>query len=328
MKSVIRLNQVNKSFGAHKVLDGVSFDIEAGEPVALVGANGAGKTTLFSIICGFLKADSGSVNVLGESVVSYRHLSKLSALIQDAEFDPDFSIARQLTLFAKLQGMSRKQAQMDVERVLELTGLKEYSRQKSHILSHGMKKRLSIAQSLLGSPQVILLDEPTAGLDPDYARQISNILVDIKELATLIISSHQLEQLQRICPRVMFLKEGKVKLSDNFANPDLSQVIDQNTGLVNDAQLHTLTLRCSDQLPGLINKIKALPVVESIIATQRHEFKIQYPAGQEPYQLELALLALFAQNHWHYEQLINGDTLENQWFSQNGTEGVKGVKGV
>ncbi|WP_394174158.1 ABC transporter ATP-binding protein [Thalassotalea litorea] len=325
MKSVIRLNQVNKSFGSHKVLDNISVEINAGEPVALVGANGAGKTTLFSIICGFLKADSGSVHIIGDPVGSYQHLSKLSALIQDAEFDPDFSIEKQLTLFAKLQGMSSKWARSDVERVLELTGLKEYSRQKSRILSHGMKKRLAIAQSLLGSPEVILLDEPTAGLDPDYARQISNILVDIKELATLIISSHQLEQLQRICPRVMFLKDGKVTLSKNFANPGTNQGISQVHASA--MQLQTLTLRCSDQLPGLLNKIRALPVVESIDATQRHEFKIQYHAGQEPYQLEQALFTLFAQNHWHYEQLINGDTLENQWFSQQGKEGGKGGYG-
>lgn len=316
MNTVLSLKNVSKAYGAHHVLNNVSVDIAAGEPVALVGANGAGKTTMFSIICGFLKADSGEVNVLGQAVSSYRHLSRLSALIQDAEFDPDFSIERQLILYAKLQGMAGKQAGMDVSRVLELTGLEGYSKQKSQVLSHGMKKRLAIAQGLLGSPEVILLDEPTAGLDPDYARQISNILVDIKELATLIISSHQLEQLQRICPRVMFLRDGNIKLSENFNQPDQIGSVNGTAKIATSEDALTLTLRCSDQIPGLINKIKALPAVQGVVATQRHEFQVMYRGGSEPYQLEQALLALFAQNHWHYEQLINGVTLENQWFSQ------------
>ncbi|TKB44397.1 ABC transporter ATP-binding protein [Thalassotalea mangrovi] len=317
MESIISLQNVSKSFGKHQVLDNVSVEIVAGEPVALVGANGAGKTTLFSILCGFLKADSGQVKIFGEVVSGYQHLAKLSALIQDAEFDPDFSISSQLKLYAQLHNMSAKQAQHDVDRVLELTGLSGYARQKSQILSHGMKKRLAIAQSLLGSPQVILLDEPTAGLDPDYARQISNILLDIKDLATLVISSHQLEQLQRICPRVAFLRDGKLSLSEHFNSINKPESPNSARSIANGIDVLTLTLRCSDQLPGLVDKIKALPAVRTIVATQRHEFKIQYHAGDQPYQFEHSLLKLFSENHWHYDQFINGETLENQWFSQS-----------
>jgi ABC-2 type transport system ATP-binding protein len=161
-----------KHFGPVQALRGVSLRIPTGSTFGLVGPNGAGKTTLFSIVAGFLRPTSGSVNVLGAPVAGENLLGKLSVLPQDAAFRKGVPMGNQLALCARLQGYSKAQADSEVQRVLELTGMEGFADRVPDKLSHGMAKRMAIAQALMGDPQIILLDEPLAGLDPAQARRI------------------------------------------------------------------------------------------------------------------------------------------------------------
>ncbi|MEE2886584.1 MAG: ABC transporter ATP-binding protein [Planctomycetota bacterium] len=209
----LEIENISKSFDAVKALDGVSFGVPKGSVFGLLGPNGAGKTTLFSIIASFLHADSGSTRVLGVDIDHISELQgRLSILPQDALFQRNVPILEQLAFFRLLDGKTRDEAEAEVEATLEKVGLAEYSKRGVHALSHGMLKRMGIAQAFLGNPEVILLDEPTSGLDPQNAKQIRDLIVELQHTgeATTVISSHNMLEIQEMCDHVAILDHGKL----------------------------------------------------------------------------------------------------------------------
>ena len=221
MSLIIDVQQVTKKYGNNTALNNVEFSLESGAPVALVGPNGAGKTTLFSLLCGYIQPTSGNINILGHSPGNSALFGRLSALPQDAQLDPRFSIAMQLNFYARLQGMSSKQAKIDTLRVLDMVGLQDATKSLPAELSHGMRKRATIAQALLGSPEIVMLDEATAGLDPANAKEIRAIVAEHADNVNFILSSHDLNELERLCDRVLYLESGHLKqhqTQDNNVN--------------------------------------------------------------------------------------------------------------
>jgi ABC-type multidrug transport system ATPase subunit len=180
----------------------------------LLGPNGAGKTTLFSITANFLKAHSGTVEVLG---IDTRHISqlqgRLSILPQDARFQRNVPILEQLVFFRLLDGRSKSEAQKEVMETLDMVGLHSFAKRRVGSLSHGMVKRLGIAQAFLGQPEVILLDEPTSGLDPANARQIRDLIKQLQHRTTVMVSSHNMAEIQELCDHVAILDHGKLVLA-------------------------------------------------------------------------------------------------------------------
>ena len=214
MTNVVSIKKLSKKFGHIQALNKVSFDIPSNSIFGLLGPNGAGKTTLFSIIADFLKANAGTVEVLG---IDTRRISRLqgrlSILPQDAQFQRNVPILDQLVFFRLLAGRTKKQAREEVIHSLELVGLKSVAKRRVSSLSHGMVKRLGIAQAFLGSPEVILLDEPTAGLDPASARQIRDLIKQLQQHATIAVSSHNLAEVQELCDHVAILNHGNLVLA-------------------------------------------------------------------------------------------------------------------
>lgn len=299
MSCIIQAKNLNKSFGDKLALSDVSFEINAGAPVALVGPNGAGKTTLFSILCGYIQPTSGEVSLFGQKPGHSSSLSKLGALPQDAQLDPRFSIAKQLEFYAQLQGMSRKEASKEAYRTLELVNLSEAYNEKPMALSHGMRKRVTIAQSLIGSPSIVMLDEATAGLDPLHAREVRELVASLSTDITFILSSHDLSELERLCSTVLFLENGRLQ---------------QHKAFESNESLGFITLRMAENYPQLIAELmKLMPVVE-VKPSQDKEFVISYSL-QSGQPIDVDVLTLCHQNKWQYKQLINGKTLENQLFS-------------
>jgi ABC-type multidrug transport system ATPase subunit len=210
----IRIRDLCKAFDRTKALDGVAFDVPHGSIFGLLGPNGAGKTTLFSIAAGFLHADSGSLRVLGVDIERVADLQgRMTILPQDASFQRNVPILDQLTFLRQLDGSDRATAEREVTEALELVGIAEYRKRGIHALSHGMLKRMGIAQAFLGQPEVILLDEPTSGLDPQNARQIRDLVRDLQRSrqVTTVISSHNLAEIQELCDHVAILDRGTVK---------------------------------------------------------------------------------------------------------------------
>ncbi|MHC4643371.1 MAG: ABC transporter ATP-binding protein [Planctomycetota bacterium] len=214
MTNVVSIQGLSKSFGRIHALSKVSFDVPSHSRFGLLGPNGAGKTTLFSIIADFLKADAGRVEVLGIDTRNiWKLCGRLSILPQDARFQRNIPILDQLVFFRLLAGRTKQQAREEVLQSLELVGLQSFAKRRVGSLSHGMVKRLEIAQAFLGTPEVILLDEPTAGLDPASARQIRDLVKQLQKSATIIVSSHNLDEVQELCDHVAILNLGDLVLS-------------------------------------------------------------------------------------------------------------------
>ncbi len=233
VECAIHIDGISKSFAAVRALDSVTFDVPPRSIFGLLGPNGAGKTTLFSIVTDFLKANAGTVKVLG---IDTRHISqlrgRLSVFPQDADFQRNVPILDQLAFFRLLGGSTRRQAKEEVMETLELVGLGSVAKRRVGTLSHGMVKRLGIAQAFLGQPEVILLDEPTAGLDPANARQTRDLIKQLQQRATIMVSSHNLAEIQELCDHVAILDLGKlvfagsvedITRSDREYNVDLSR---------------------------------------------------------------------------------------------------------
>ncbi|MHC4462579.1 MAG: ABC transporter ATP-binding protein [Planctomycetota bacterium] len=214
MTQVVSIKGLSKRFGRIQALNNVSFEVPSHSIFGLLGPNGAGKTTLFSVVADFLKADAGTVEVFG---IDTRHIwclrGCLSILPQDAQFQRNVPILDQLVFFRLLAGRTKRQAQEEVIHSLDMVGLQSYAKRRVSSLSHGMVKRLGIAQAFLGHPEVILLDEPTAGLDPAGARQIRDLIKQLQERATLMVSSHNLGEIQELCDHVAILDHGNLVLA-------------------------------------------------------------------------------------------------------------------
>ncbi|MCK5882033.1 MAG: ABC transporter ATP-binding protein, partial [Sinobacterium sp.] len=245
MKPVIECVGLNKAYGVKLALNNVSFECQAGEPIALVGANGAGKTTLFSVLSQFISPDSGTVKLLGLPLGDAALQGRVSALPQDAQLDPEFSVLRQLTLLAQLQQFNKADALQEAQRVLGLLGLADQGRSLPSALSHGMRKRVSIAQALIGSPELVFLDEPTAGLDPENARNIRSIIQSLSAQTTFIISSHNLDELEKLCKTVLLIDNGKLQrksqIEEKVGDCDDAFLSLQLIQPANDAQIATLS---------------------------------------------------------------------------------------
>ncbi len=214
MTPAVSIKGLSKQFGRTQALNDVSFEVPAHSIFGLLGPNGAGKTTLFSVTANFLKANSGTVEVLG---IDTRYISRLrgrlSILPQDAQFQRNVPILDQLVFFRRLAGRTRQQAQEEVLHTLDMVGLQSVARRRVSSLSHGMITRLGVAQAFLGHPEVILLDEPTAGLDPANARQVRDLVKQLQERATILVSSHNLAEIQELCDHVAILDRGRMILA-------------------------------------------------------------------------------------------------------------------
>ncbi|OUS25588.1 ABC transporter [Gammaproteobacteria bacterium 45_16_T64] len=302
--SLIQCKSLVKQYVDKTVLHGLSFELETGSPIALVGPNGAGKTTLFSILCGYIRPTQGEVTIFGEKPGSSALFNRVSALPQDAQLDPRFSIQRQLMLFAQLQGFSKKQSKLEAERVLSLMQLSDSLKQKPAALSHGMRKRVAIAQALIGNPDLVLLDEPTAGLDPVNARNIRDIVHELAGETTFIISSHNLAELEQLCGTVLHLNDGHLQQQVDLTNSDGAE-----------PQLAFLTVHMDKCSPDeFVNTVKTLNGVSAVTPSQKNHFVIDYNPINAPL-LDQQLLRCIDENQWDYRQLIKGKTLEEQLFS-------------
>ena len=214
----IELRSVTRKFGSVTAVNEVSFTVPDGSVFGLIGPNGAGKTTTFSMLAGFLAPTSGEMFVLDhrpDAVASLK--GKLGVLPQDALLPPNEKVGDFLVFLGRLQGMTTSDARASAEQVLgEVDGASWWST-KCGTLSHGMAKRVGIAQALLGNPRVVLLDEPTAGLDPRVAYHVRQLVKSRKGKVTLVVSSHNLQELEEICDAAAILDRGQLVAAGTMA---------------------------------------------------------------------------------------------------------------
>ncbi len=210
MTLALRLAGVRKRFGSQVALDGLDLDVRRGCLMGLVGPNGAGKTTTFAIVSGLLRADGGEVDVLGQGPFEPAvRAGDVGLVPQDCALPAHASARQLLDYYARLQGLTRAEAARETDRLLSAVQLSDRAKARVSELSHGMKRRLTVAQALLGDPKLVLLDEPTGGLDPHLVVAMRELLVSERRKRTLIISSHVLADLELTCDEVAFVEAGR-----------------------------------------------------------------------------------------------------------------------
>ena len=240
--TAISFQSVNKTFtgarGAFKALDGVSFDIEQGEFFGLLGPNGAGKTTLISILAGLLQATSGSIRVHGLDVKTQSaQVRKILGVVpQELVFDPFFTVREALRFQSGYFGVSGNDAWLD--ELLECLGLADKANHNMRQLSGGMKRRVLVAQALVHKPPVIVLDEPTAGVDVELRQTLWQFIARLnREGHTVLLTTHYLEEAEALCGRIAMLKNGKVV------------ALDSTSTLLKNASSNVLRFKIDEQLP-------------------------------------------------------------------------------
>ena len=249
MGVAVSIQNVSKTFGSLRALDGISLDILEGEFFGLLGPNGAGKTTLISCLAGLVRPDSGRLEVMGANVqAAYREARRhLGVVPQELVFDPFFTVRETLRIQSGYFGLRRNDAWID--EILENLDLTSKAETNMRRLSGGMKRRVLVAQALVHKPPVIVLDEPTAGVDVELRQGLWQFVRRLnKEGHTIILTTHYLEEAEELCGRVAMLKQGSIVALDSTLN-----LLDRYSG-------HTLRLRLvnGENLPADIRQRASL----------------------------------------------------------------------
>lgn len=210
--TVIKINGLTKRFGNVVAVDNVSFAVAPGVTTGLLGGNGAGKTTTIGMMLGLIVPSAGSIEILGEDMLRHRHrvLPRLNFSSPYVDFPNRLKVGENLMVFAQLYGIRRARARIDeVAADLDLTSLLG---QKTGSLSSGQKTRVSVAKALLNRPEVLLLDEPTASLDPDTADWVRTYLERYQRTtsASILLASHNMAEVERLCRDVVMMKAGRI----------------------------------------------------------------------------------------------------------------------
>jgi ABC-2 type transport system ATP-binding protein len=217
---LLNVSKLTKSYGARRAVDDVSFQVRAGQTVGLIGPNGAGKSSTVSMVCGLLRPDAGTVELDGQQIVQglSEAKRKIGFVPQDLALYEDLSARENLKLFAALYGIKGADARRRCDEVLALVNLLDRAGDKAATFSGGMKRRLNIAAALMHDPQLLILDEPTVGVDPQSRNAIFDTLEQLKAMGrSLIYTSHYMEEVERLADHIVVIDHGKVLADESPA---------------------------------------------------------------------------------------------------------------
>jgi ABC-2 type transport system ATP-binding protein len=219
-KILIELNHVGRNFGDIAAVSDVSFVIQPGEIVGLLGHNGAGKTTLMKMITGFLEPSTGSISIDGQLVAGGVHarLRNIGYLPENLPLYPEMRVIDYLEYVAGLRGVSQDQRNRQIASAIDRTELHDRVLQQIGTLSRGFRQRVGVAQALLNNPDILILDEPTNGLDPSQTQHMRDLILSIGKEATVIVSTHIMQEVKAICDRAIILRQGKLALDTRLAD--------------------------------------------------------------------------------------------------------------
>ena len=252
---MIGVQNVTKYYGQVCALDGVSFSVKSGEIVGLLGPNGSGKTTLMRILTGFFPATEGSVHVAGLDVAtsSLEVRNRLGYLPESVVLYPDMSVRAFLHFCARVKIDGTVQRRANVERVLSECALEPMAHRQMGTLSKGYRQRVGLAQALLGKPEVLILDEPTVGLDPNQVIDIRELIKGLGGKVTILLSSHILHEVELMCERVVIIDKGHILAEDTT-----DRLSERIQGAAN------VRVRASGPRPSMLNALRALKEVAQV----------------------------------------------------------------
>jgi ABC-2 type transport system ATP-binding protein len=296
----IEVNQLTKNFGRQTAVDHISFSAKKGEILGFLGPNGAGKTTTMKMICGYLKASSGSVSIckldIEEQAIEAKR--KIGYLPEHNPLYKDMYIREYLYFFGKLSKLSEPKKR--AEELIELTGLTREQNKRIGSLSKGYRQRVGLSQALLHDPEVLVLDEPTSGLDPNQLVEIRQLIKNIGKQKTLIFSTHIMQEVQALCDRVMIINKGKI-----VADEPIQLLMEKTKG----------NKIISIEFSGDVNvdELRRIPNVKKVIAQGSGKYQLH---SSPEHDIRDSLFKLSSSKSWMIRELKEEKSSVEEIFNE------------
>ena len=298
---MIEVKNVTKKYGKVAAVEDISFTIQEGEIVGLLGPNGAGKSTTMNMITGFIEQTTGDIIVDGYDMLKKPKKAKkqIGYMPEGVPLYTDLTVKEFVSYMAEIKQVNKKERKEKVEKIIEQTGLKEVEKKLIRNLSRGYKQRVSMAGALVGEPKILILDEPTVGLDPKQITEIRNLIKELGKTHTVILSSHILSEVSQICNKVIIINKGKIVAIDTPENLE-NKVTSNNS-------IYVTVEDPENKMKTIQEKIKEIERVE--LVTENEDGTKQYvleAKGKE--DLRKTIFAEFAKENITIFEMKKADT--------------------
>jgi ABC-2 type transport system ATP-binding protein len=298
-ESIIRLQHLSKHFGNFEAVSNLNLEVKSGDVFGFLGPNGAGKSTTIRMMLSLIKPSGGSIFIFGENLLESRSkiLKRIGCIVEKPDFYLYLSAKKNLELFGKLSGIIPSKNK--IAELIELVGLKGREEDKVKTYSHGMKQRLGIAQTLIHDPELIILDEPTTGLDPQGIIDVRQLILRLKNDfgKTVLLSSHQLNEVEQIANRMAIINKGKtivqgevselLSSSDLIVSVEVSDVEQAKQLIQNSSWISNLKLSTNSHMDFNISKEEISALTKFLIQKDVRVFSVKYKRTLEDYFLKL-----------------------------------------
>ena len=258
---MIELKNVTKKYGNFKAVDNISFKIEKGEVVGFLGQNGAGKTTTMKMITGLIEPTNGEIFIEGEKI-SRKSRKCIGYMPENTPLYQELTVKEFIDYMAELKGLKRQERKQQVKKLITDLGLADVENKLIRNISRGYKQRVSLSGALIGNPDILILDEPTVGLDPKQVIEIRNLIKSLRKNHTVFISSHILSEIRQMCQKVIIINKGKVVAIDTPNN--LENKIARNSIVINIEDPNENIEKIKEKIPEII-EIKFINKLEKDI---------------------------------------------------------------
>lgn len=284
---MIQVENITKKYGSFTAVNDISFEIDEGEIVGFLGPNGAGKSTTMNMITGFIEPTKGRIIVDGYDISQKPKKAKkqIGYMPEGVPLYSDLTVKEFVTYMAELKGCNSKTKKEKVQKVLEETGLTEVQNKLTKNLSRGYKQRVSMAGALVGDPKVIILDEPTVGLDPKQVTEIRTLIKELGKTHTVILSSHILSEVSQICNRVIIINKGKIVAIDTPENLE-NKVVENNS-------IYVTVEDPDNKMDGIKDKLENIKEIK-LIAENEDKTKKYMITGEKDVDLRKNVFETFA----------------------------------
>ncbi len=293
----IKITNLTKRYGAQKAVDNISFDVKTGEILGFLGPNGAGKTTTMKLITGYLEIEEGDIQIDGQSVRNGAMKKHIGYLPENNPLYSDMPVIDYLEFCGALQGVSREALPQRVREMIVVCGLDIEKHKRIRELSKGYRQRVGLAQAMIHDPAILILDEPTTGLDPNQIVEIRGLIRQLGQEKTVILSTHILPEVEATCDRILIINRGQI-VADGTADTLRRQAQGRQV----------LQVRIEDGAPdAILSRLRALPSVATVevLDADSRRFEVQSQADQSSNR---AIFQLCVQHNWTLAELIPFET--------------------
>lgn len=289
----IKINNLGKSYGLQKAVDNISFEVKTGEILGFLGPNGAGKSTTMKMITGYLEPDAGSIEIGGSTNLDISTKKRIGYLPENNPLYLDMPVMDYLDYCASLQGMGREQIPMRVREMVKVCGLNVEKHKKIGELSKGFRQRVGLAQAMIHDPEILILDEPTTGLDPNQIVEIRELIKKLGREKTVILSTHILPEVEATCDRILIINRGQI-VADGTPTTLRKQAQGQQV----------LRIRIEEgEVNDIFEKLRALTSVAAVDILEKEQNRFEVQSQPEVFS-NRDIFKMCVKNGWILSEMI------------------------